>query len=80
MITLEVMTPEAMLLSETVLSVTLPGTVSPFQVLPGHAPIITSLSAGKILYRLQGGEESSLAVGAGFALVEDDIVKVCVEG
>lgn len=59
-------------------AVFLPGTASPFEVLPGHAPIISTLDSGDVRWRKDGKEET-LKVKRGFVKVEKDTVKVCAE-
>ena len=50
----ELVTPERLLLSETVEMVVVPGTEGNFGVLPGHAPLISSIRPGTIdIYRGQ---------------------------
>ena len=47
-LTIRILTPEGTLYEGAANAVFLPGSVSPFEVLPGHAPIISALSAGDI--------------------------------
>ncbi|MCQ2182902.1 MAG: hypothetical protein MJY89_05810 [Bacteroidales bacterium] len=56
----------------------LPGTASPFEVLPGHAPIISTLESGNVRWRVSGSEET-LGIKRGFVRVAKDVVTVCVE-
>ena len=49
---LEIVTPEAILYSGEVTSVTVPGVMGEFQMLENHAPIISLLGAGNI--KIQG--------------------------
>ena len=58
--------------------VSLPGMLSPFTVLPGHAALVTALVAGDIRY-VEDGTEKRIPVKEGFAEVKDDTVTVCVE-
>ncbi len=77
--TLDVLTPTGALLSgEQVSAVFLPGALGQFEVLRGHAPIISSLSRGEIIYR-SGDGEKSLSVSSGFAIVADDHIQACIE-
>ena len=78
MIILEVITPEARICLETVEAVFLPGTLGEFEVLPHHAPIVSSLERGEIRYRLDG-KMHSIAIAAGFVNVASDRRMVCVE-
>lgn len=67
-IDLEIVTPERIVVSETVDEVVLPGGEGYLGVLPGHAPLLTSLAAGEIAFRA-GGRDRFLAVTGGFAEV-----------
>ena len=78
MITLEVITPEARICLETVEAVFLPGTLGEFEVLPHHAPIVSSLERGEIRYRLDG-KMHSIAIASGFVNFASDRMMVCVE-
>ena len=49
-----------------------------FQVLTNHAPIISSLVAGKISYT-SGAETQSLQIAGGFADINNNQISVCVE-
>jgi len=60
-------------------AVFLPGTRSPFEVLPGHAPIISSLEAGRIRWRDAEGKEDGLDIRSGLVRVKDDEITACVE-
>ncbi len=69
---------------EDVLSVELPGSKGRFEVLTGHAPIITLLDEGSVRYALKGkdgsrGEEKQISVKGGFAEVRDDEITVCAD-
>ena len=48
---LEIVTPEASLVNGEVESVTVPGVNGPFQMLNNHAPIVSTLIGGKVLFR-----------------------------
>jgi len=48
---LEIVTPEASLVAGEVESVTVPGVNGPFQMLNNHAPIVSTLTLGKVLFR-----------------------------
>ena len=57
----------------------LPGAVSPFEVLPGHAPLISVLEPGPVRLIRSGKEVFSVCVRSGVARVIGDAVSVCVE-
>ena len=75
---LTVLSPEKMLLEAQVSKVTLPGTKGRFMVLHNHAPIISSLEEGEVVYMSEGTEER-IHVLAGFAEVIANKITVCAE-
>ena len=76
---LEILTPEKILFSGEVESVTLPGTLGSFQVLEDHAPIISSLAKGKLSFVTPKNELVELLIGDGFVEVNNNKVTVCIE-
>ena len=77
-IALHILSPEGTLVQADVSLVSLPGIVSPFTVLPGHAALVTALVKGDIRY-VEDGNEKRLPIREGFVEVRDNKVKVCVE-
>lgn len=77
-IALHILSPEGTLVRADVSLVTLPGMLSPFTVLPGHAALVTALEAGDVRY-VEDGMEKRLPIREGFAEVRDNTVTVCVE-
>ena len=77
-IKLMVLTPQEILFEGLVEKVELPGDKGRFMVLRNHAPIISSLSAGEIVY-VSAGVEDRVAIAAGFVRVSDNEVVVCAE-
>ncbi len=77
-IDLEIVTPDRLLVSETVDEVVLPGTEGYLGVLPGHAPLLTALAEGEISYRI-GNRTWYLAVSGGFAEVLHHRVSLLAE-
>ena len=75
----DLVSPERMLMSEDVDMVTLPGADGDFGVLPGHAPVLSSLRPGVIA--VKGGETPDLRlfVRGGFAEVDAEKVIVLAE-
>ena len=59
-------------------AVFLPGSMGEFEVLPGHAPIISTLTKGTVRWRSAGAEES-LKVSGGAVRVKDDVIQLCIE-
>lgn len=76
-LTIRILTPEGTLHEGAATAVFLPGSVSPFEVLPGHAPIISALSAGDI--RVVDGEERNFAIRGGVVKVRNNEITVCAE-
>lgn len=75
--TLQIITPESVS-EHTVEAVFLPGAAGAFEVLKGHAPIISALSVGEVRWR-SAGQEESFSLQGGMVMVENDIIKVCAE-
>jgi len=75
---LEIITPEQIYFSGDVTSVTLPGTSGLFTVWENHAPLISSLTKGKVSYTADK-IETELIVEGGFAEISNNIVTVCIE-
>ena len=78
MIHLTVVTPERKLVDRQVDEVILPGSEGYLGVLPGHAPLLTSLKVGQISYR-QEGRMHQVAVAWGFAEILPDRVSVLAD-
>ena len=78
-IALHILSPEGTLVKADVEAVTLPGVVGRFMVLRNHAPLVSALEAGSIVYRTPDGKEESLAIREGFVQVQNNQVDVCVE-
>jgi len=70
-ITLEIVTPTQLVLRKTVDSFTGPGIVGEFGILAGHRPLLVSLRSGMARYT-EGGSERRLAIGPGFAELDND--------
>ena len=65
---LEIVTPYGLVVSSKVEEAYIPGSQGDFGVLPGHAPLLTSLRIGELHYK-QGKEVHFLAINRGFAEV-----------
>ena len=77
-ITLEIVTPERSLVTAQVDELQLPGSEGYFGVLPGHAPMLTTLKIGEMWYRI-GQEKHHLAIANGFAEVLPERVTVLAQ-
>ena len=70
-IDLEIVTPEGVVLRETVQSLTAPSVDGEFGVLPGHRPLLAALKTGLVGY-FKEGAEVKVAVGPGFVEIYSD--------
>ena len=75
---LEIVTPDRLLLKESVDEVQVPAKGGYLGILPGHAPLISELQIGEISYR-QGRATRSLAVAWGYCEVLPERVIILAE-
>ena len=76
--TLRILTPTQSRTLECV-AVFLPGTAGAFEVLAGHAPLVSTLTKGEIRWRTASGPEESVSISAGAIMVRANIVTVCAD-
>lgn len=74
-----VITPDQVTWDDSVQEIILPSTTGQLGILPGHAPLTTALGIGVMRLRVDK-EWQNIALMGGFALIEDDDVKVLVNG
>jgi F-type H+-transporting ATPase subunit epsilon len=74
-IKLNIITPEGTIVDQMVDRVELPGSIGRFVVLKDHAPLISSLVEGEIVY----GQDGRVHISSGFVEVADNHVLACVE-
>ncbi|MFB3922059.1 MAG: F0F1 ATP synthase subunit epsilon [Terriglobia bacterium] len=67
-IQLDIVTPDRQVVHDIVSSVTIPGKNGYLGILPGHAPLLSELKAGEVVYTRQEAKHY-LAVSWGFAEV-----------
>lgn len=72
-----VITPDKVVWDNAVQEVILPSTTGQLGILPGHAPLTTALGSGVMRIRVDK-EWKNIALMGGFALVEDNEVKILV--
>lgn len=77
-LTLEIVTPEARVYSDTIDTVVIPTAQGEIGILPGHIPLLTKVEAGELRVT-KNGQTTWLAVGVGFAQIEGDTVSVLAE-
>ena len=75
---LEVVTPDRRIVSEMVDEMVLPGSEGYLGVRPGHAPLLSALGIGELMYR-RGSVRRYLVLAWGFAEVLPDRVSVLAE-
>jgi F-type H+-transporting ATPase subunit epsilon len=75
---LEIVTPEKLVVRDNAEEAQIPGRNGYIGVLPGHAPLITELGAGQIIYR-SNGQLYRFSMAWGFAEILPDKVTVLAE-
>ena len=75
---LEIISPEKVVYSGNAELITLPGLKGQFTILDKHAPIISALNKGTLIYRCKG-KDTSLMIEGGFVEAKNDLVTVCIE-
>ncbi len=75
----ELVSPETLLLSEAVEMVVVPGDEGDFGVLPGHAPMISTIRAGVIHVFAGNAVQKRIFVAGGFAEVTPERCTVLAE-
>ncbi len=76
---IEIITPQSVVFSGDAISVNVPGSLSPFEVLYNHAPIVSSLEYGIIKIKLTNNKELFYATNSGFIEVKQNVVSILVE-
>ncbi len=79
MLTLKVISPEKVIFTGQVDSVVVPGTLGEFEILVGHAPLISSLEKGVVTYQPTDGKKTRLGIMGGFVEVQKNEISLCVE-
>lgn len=75
---LKIVSPEKIEFDGNIDSVKVPGTMGEFQILPNHAPLISSLKEGRVVYVDADGEHEMM-IKTGFVEVQKNKVSLCVE-
>ena len=78
-IAFELVSPERLLVSRPVTMVTVPGSEGDFGVLPGHAPMVSTLRVGVVGIKADGEAETRFFVAGGFAEVSPERCTVLAE-
>jgi F-type H+-transporting ATPase subunit epsilon len=77
-LTLEIVTPEARVYSDTIDTVVIPTVEGEVGILPGHIPLLTQVDHGELRVT-KGMQTQLLAISGGFAQVDGDKVSVLAE-
>ena len=77
-LTLEIVTPDARVYSDTIDSVVIPTVEGEVGILPGHIPLLTQVEHGELRVT-KGPDTQLLAISGGFAEIEGDRVHVLAE-
>lgn len=75
---LEVVTPKGAVISERVDIVTAPGYAGEFGVLANHAPLLSTIKTGILIFRNEGQQEQ-IMVSSGFCEVSNNKITFLVE-
>ena len=75
----KVITPDKTVWDDKVEEIVLPSTTGQLGILSGHAPLLTALEVGVLRVR-PGKEWKTIALMGGFAEVENDEIKILVNG
>ena len=78
MLQLKIVSPEKVEYDGMVESVPVPGMMGQFEILTNHAPIISSLGMGDVVYAAADGKHT-IAIAGGFVAVQKNQVSLCVE-
>lgn len=78
-LTVRVITPDKTVWDEEAQEIILPSTTGQLGILSGHAPLLTALDIGVMRVR-PGKDWKAIAVMGGFAEIENNEVKVLVNG
>lgn len=79
MLKLRIVSPQKIEFEGKVESVLVPGTLGQFEILTNHAPIISALTDGRVVYATESGEKQSLDIAGGFVEVQKNEVAICAE-
>ncbi len=75
---LEIVTPEEVLLSGEVNSVSVPGVMGSFQMLDGHAPIVSLLEEGEV--KVDSGSQPEHISESKFSRDKENNLKIHIKG
>ena len=77
---ISILSPDKEIFQGSITSVKVPGSSGQFEILKGHAPIVSALSDGTVRIIKPGGEKMSFTIEKGFVEVLKDEVSLLVQG
>ncbi|MCF0202779.1 MAG: ATP synthase F1 subunit epsilon [Bacteroidaceae bacterium] len=78
MLKLRIISPEKILYTGEATRVKVPGVSGEFEILNNHAPIISALQPGVVMYECDG-QRTDINIMGGFVEVQKNNVDLCVE-
>lgn len=75
-----VLTPDKEVFEGVITSVKVPGIGGQFEILKGHAPLVSALGSGEVRLIKQGGERMTFSIEKGFVEVLRNNVSLLVQG
>lgn len=79
MLELNIISPAGTIFAGEVLRAVFPGEIGAFEVLPMHAPLISTLVKGDIVCHKPNGEEERIPILSGFVEIKSDHITACIE-
>ena len=76
---LEVTTPEKLVIQATCTEAQIPGSEGELGILPGHAPLLSTLTSGALRYTTTDGRHEVLAIHGGWVEVQQTLVRVLTD-
>ena len=77
---LEIVTPDGLIFSNEVKSVVLPGSEGEFGVLPGHASLVSLLSAGLVDIESEDNAHDIVAINWGYVKIDEGKAVILADG
>ena len=77
---ISILSPDKEIFQGPITSVKVPGTTGQFEILKGHAPIVSSLGNGTVRVLKEGGGKLSFTIEKGFVEVLKNEVSLLVQG
>lgn len=76
---IKIVSPEKILFEGNAQFIKLPGIEGQFSILSEHAPLISALGKGQVVYEIKKDEPKSIEISSGFVEVNKNTVTVCIE-